>query len=538
MDEGTRNIVDSSQNIPPEPASAKQKIPWLPITIFAAVAIIAIAGYFIYSNTNKGSTLTPSVSKQSPVVQTNTGSPVDHTTYLQIQGLMEKTQFSKPEVIENSLRFFDTDGDGDQDVLGFLKLTFSYDSNSYDSNYLFSTWHRNGTEFVYYPDSYNDFRLSEKYVGGLPCSIYDLANGRVTLTCSKSGQEYLMTLRYQKNGVGYYRDVNAHIVLFSDNANWPEYNSKKGGINFNYPSDVQISEKTYEIYNDLITIITAKRNNQTLFEIKTVPEQPNQGGGTITLAQRTVFLKLSDGTYLSRNWMGGESNSQESGVFYDRANAYRENNVGSIGESNDQTNVNKGRSYVLFTPITSENNLREIDNIFASIKYVETPAIKDRETVVLKNNSISFANVVTLQVPGSITERQSTEKDSTALDQKDLEINFINSPIYQPAFLKLELLPFGSVGGTNAIGGGGYDVTKNGCYDYEKENITVPQKIGANQVCRFGYGDAGFSSQGYYILDPSRKYILAITQNSEYFGPYETFYPDLKSIVESVKFTQ
>jgi hypothetical protein len=273
--------------------------------------------------------------------------------------------------------------------------------------------------------------------------------------------------------------------------------------------------------------------------VKTVPEQPNQGGGIITLAQRTVFLKLSDGTYLSRNWLGGESNSQDFGVFYDRANAYRENNAGSIGESNDQTNVNKGRSYVLFTPVTSENNLKEIDNIFASIKYLKTPAIKDGETVILKNNLISFANSVTLQVPGNVTERWPTDKNSTALHEEDLEINFIGSPIYQSASLNLQLLPFGSVGGTNAVGGGGYDVTKNGCYDYEKENITAPQKIGANQVCTFGYGDAGFSSQGYYILDPSRKYILAVTQNSDYdsYG-YETIYLDLKAVVESVKFIQ
>src|SRR3989338_4060652 len=335
-EEENKNIADTSQNTPQEPVLGqnKKEIARLPIIIFAIVVIIAVAVYFVYSNKNKISAPVTSIpnsnieeQQQKPAAQTNIGSQVDHATYLQIQGLMQKTQFSKPEVIESSLRFFDIDGDGDGDldVLGFLKLAFSY-----DSNYLFTTWHRNGTEFVYYPDSYDDFRLSEKYVGGLPCSIYDLANGRVTLTCSKSGQEYLMTLRYQKNGVGYYRDVNAHIVLFSDNANWPEYNSKKGGINFNYPSDVQISEKTYEIYNDLITIITAKRNNQTLFEIKTVPEQPNQSGDTITLAQRTVFLKLSDGTYLSRNWMGGGSNSQESNVFYDRANAYKENNAGSI----------------------------------------------------------------------------------------------------------------------------------------------------------------------------------------------------------------
>ncbi len=540
-EETNKNIADTSQNTPQEPVLGqnKKEIPRLPIIIFVTVVIIAMAVYFVYSNKNKISapvTSTPNSNieeqQQKPVAQTNVGSPVDHATYLQIQGLMQKTQFSKPEVIESSLRFFDINGDGDLDVLGFLKLTFSY-----DSNYLFSTWHRNGTEFVYYPDSYYDFRLSEKYDGGLSCQIYDLATGRVTLACDKSGQKYLTMLRYQKNGVGYYRDVDAHVVIFNNNAGWSEYISKKGGIQFNYPSDVQISEKVYQIYDNLITIITAKRNSQTLFEIKTVPEKDNGGGGTITLAQRTIFLKLSDGTYLSRNWIGGASSSQELGVFYDRANAYKENNAGSIGESNDQTNVNKNRSYVLFTPLKSENNLREIDNIFASIKYTEIPAVKDGETIVLQNTPISFANAVTLQIPGHMTERPSSTNDPKAIASKHLEITFISSQIYQPSSLDLELYPFGSMGETNAVGGGGYNFEKNGCFGFEKDVITPPEKIGVNQVCRFGYGEGGFSSQGYYILDPNRKYILVVTQDSEYSGPYKTLSPDLEAIVESVRFT-
>ncbi|TSC67409.1 MAG: hypothetical protein G01um101472_430 [Parcubacteria group bacterium Gr01-1014_72] len=542
-EETNKNIADASQNTPQEPVLGqnKKEIPRLPIIIFAVVVIIAVAVYFVYSNKSKISAPVTSTStsnsniegqQQKPIAQTNIGSPVDHATYLQIQGLMQKTQFSKPEVIENSLRFFDIDGDGYLDALGFLKLTFSY-----DSNYLFSTWHRNGAEFVYYPDDYYDFRLSEKYHGGLPCSIYDLTIGSITLACTKSGQEYLTTLRYQKNGVGYYRDVDAHVITFENNANWPEYISKKGGMQFDYPSDVQISEKTYQIYDDLITIITAKRNTQVLFEIKTVPEQPNQGGGTITLAQKTVFLKLSDGSYISRNWMG-DSASQEAGVFYERANAYRRNNAGNIGESNDQTNVNKNRGYVLFTPLTSENNLKEIDNIFASIKYTEIPAVKDVDTIVLQNHSVSLSNIVTLQVPGHVIERQPAEKNPVAVAEKDLEITFINSPIYQPSSLNLELLPFGSVGGTNAIGGGGYDVDKNGCYNYEKDNITAPQKVGVNQVCRFGYGDGGISVQGYYVLDPSRKYILSITQDNSFSDfNFEILSPDLKDVVESVRFT-
>ena len=551
MDHQTnKNIADTSQNTPEEPVliQNKKEMSRLLIIALGIIVIIGVAVYFFYSNkvsrisSSVTSTQNPNIQEQqqkpipiptptptpTPTLQTNTGSSVDHATYLQIESLMKKTQFSKPEVIEDSLRFFDIDGDGDLDVLGFLK--------PYDSNFLFSTWHRNGAEFVYYSDIYRDFRLSGKYDGGLPCSIYNLTIGSITLACTKSGQEYLTTLRYQKNGVGYYRDVDVHVITFIGSVNWPQYISKKGGIQFNYPSDVQISEKTYQIYDDLITIISAKRNNKTLFEVKTAPDQPNQSGGIITLAETEVFLKLSDGSYLSRNWMEG-FDSQEAGVYYKRANVYKENNVRSVGESYNLMNVNKNRNYVLFTPLTSENDLKEIDNIFASIKYMEVPAIKDTETIAPQNNTVSLSNIVALQVPGRVTEYRPIEKNLKAVIEKDLEITFINSPIYRPVTLNLEILPFGSVGGTNPIGGGGYDIDKNGCYGHIKDTVTTPEKIGTNQACRFGYGDGGFSSQGYYVLDPNRKYILVITQNSEDGGEsYETIYPDLKAIVESVNF--
>ena len=458
----------------------------------------------------------------------------DHAIYLQIQDLMQRTQYSKPEVIENSLCSFDIDNDGDQDVLGFLKLTFDY-----DSNYLFSTWHRTQTGFDYYEDSYYDFRLSEKSDHVLACSIADLAVGSITLGCAGTGgQEYLVVLRYQKNGVGYYRDVDANVILFNNNLGWPEYISKKGGIQFNYPPDVQISEKTYEVYQDLITVITAKRNGQILFEVKSVPQKDDWGGGVIGLAQRTVFLKLSDGTYLSRNWMGVKSDFQESGVFYDGANAYKENNSGYIGETNDAANIDKNRRYILFASLNSENVLKEIDNIFASIKYIETPAIKDGETIIPQSNVVSLTDV-TLKVPGNISEHLPASKSADTIEAKDLEIIFISSPTYQPANLNLELHSFATIGETNAVGGGGYDLQKNKCFGFERDDFTVPEKIGLNLTCRFGFGDGGFSSQGYYVLDPSRKYILSITQDSSYSGEsYETIYPDLEDIVKSVNFSK
>src|SRR3989338_6105892 len=268
MNEDTRQNVGAPSNLPPEQDAPqnKSRIPGtLAVIILAAVAVIATAYFFISNSKN------PEISQ--PQFTNQPGSPVDHATYRALQDLMLKTPLAKPEVIEGSLRFYDIDGDGDEDVLGLLKLTFSAD----DSVYLFTTWHRSGESYDYYEDVYDDFRFG----GGTSCSISNLALKSVTLTCTESGQEYSTTLHYQETGVGYYRDVDAHVITFNSATGWREYVSKKGGIQFSYPSDVSVTEKTYDIYGDLITAVIATRGDKTLFEVHSVPFQGEGGAGTI-----------------------------------------------------------------------------------------------------------------------------------------------------------------------------------------------------------------------------------------------------------------
>ena len=62
----------------------------------------------------------------------------------------------------------------------------------------------------------------------------------------------------------------------------------------------------------------------------------------------------------------------------------------------------------------SSLNLSEIDS-----------KSKDGETIVLQNNSISLSNIVSLQVPGHISERQPAEKNPVAIVEKDLERQII-----------------------------------------------------------------------------------------------------------------
>lgn len=470
-----------------------------------------------------------------PPEEINLGTPVDHETYLQIQDLMLKTPLAQPEVIEGSLVFYDIDNDGDDDVLGFLKLTFNPD----DSVYIFKTWHRDGEIFYHYEAIYYDFRFGGRFDTDTSCSISNLATLRVTLTCNESGQEYSLTLLYQYNGSGYYRDVDAHAITFDGNTDWIEYSSGKAGVQFSYPSDLEISEKTYEIYDDLITITSAKRGDDTLFEISTVPQQGDLGWGAIDISSKTIFLKLVDENYLSRDWMSTNDYLPLTGIFYLKTEVFKENTEGSISSRYKHVNIEGGRGYTLFTPLTEESDLKEIDNIFSSLQYLETPIAQDDGAVTPQNNLISLADLVELQIPGSISDNiPSPIENSDAIEYRDLEITMVDSLIYQPSFLNMELYPFESIGKAGPRGGGGYNLEKEGCFNSDYEVVSAPEKVGVNEVCWFGWSDHGLSSsQGYYILDPNEKYILKITQKSEYSDYYEILNVNLKEVVESVTFS-
>jgi hypothetical protein len=490
-----------------------------PTGIFLVIVVVVAMGYFIYLNTGDLKNLSTSP---------DTGSPVDHATYLEIQNLMLATELGRPEVVEQSLRSYDIDGDGDKDVLGFVKRTYS--SNTW---FFLSTWYRDEKGFSYDKDDYRQF---QQFTDELECQIVNLEVKKVTLECLNSGGKDLITLRYQEKGGGYYRDVDVHALSFNNDADWPEYSSKKGGIQFNYPSDVTISEKTYKVLDDLITVISASRGGKTLFEVHSVPQEDGLGGGVINIAHPTVFIKLADDSYLSRDRVIKHS-LQESGVFYTRAHAYKKNSTGDIFSSYDMANVHKGRRYTLFTPIVVESELKEIDTIFSSIKYTGAPAFQDKDTIIAKNNTIIFANVVTLEVPGNVSEEAPFANDPSVITSKGLEISFISSPVYQPAYIDLELYPFGSVGGGNSLGGGGYNLEKKACTQFDNDEVVPLQKIGPNEACSFGFGDAGYSRVGYYVLDPGQRYILSISLSSLYWDFHETLSPDFESIVESIRFT-
>jgi len=528
--------VNTPTVIPPRPPKKESIInnkvsQWF-LIIFLLVASTIVAVFFYYNDQPAYEVPQPQVD----LVQRNVGETVDYATYIQIHNLTLATKY-KPDVVESSLRSFDIDGDGDLDILGFRKLQTSYNDTS---TYIFTTWHMDGLGYTFYEDDYDDFRQYEDVDAKLSCSIYNLEIRSITLSCPEIGNKYLVTLKYQDNGTGYYRDVDAQSVTYDSNSDWPEYVSKNGGLRFHYPPDVQLSEKTYEVYGELITIITAERDGQLLFESKTSPGQGFMGGGVIDIGSKTVFLKLPDNSYLSRHWMGGEPNPYETGVFYIKTIPYNINNVEAVGALFDESNTVNGRDYTLFSSIMDENVLKELDSIFASINYVSSPAVKDAQTIIIQNKTVYLGNAVTLSIPGQITEKEISYGNENDLAQKNFDISFIPSPIFQPSSLNLELLPFVSVGPLGIYGAGGYNVEQRGCLStrYDNDAVTIPQLIGANQVCKFGYGDGGFGATGYYVIDRYGRYIVKIENRSGYTENYESISPDLEAIAGSVRFLQ
>ena len=138
-----------------------------------------------------------------------------------------------------------------------------------------------------------------------------------------------------------------------------------------------------------------------------------------------------------------------------------------------------------------------------------------------------------MTLPGTIKE-VATQADSSVIISKQMELSFIDSPVYQPVYLSVSLHYYGSIGDTNYLGGGKYDAKTEKCLNFEN-NISEPQIIGNNLTCKFSFGDAGFSTAGYYIIDPSKKYILSVSENSNY-SQNENFQVSLEDIVKSVHF--
>jgi hypothetical protein len=454
-----------------------------------------------------------------------------------LEKLFKTIPFVGSGAIKESLRFVDIDGDGDEDVLGFLIPYYDKDSPN-RKTYIFSTWHKTEDGYVQYDDSYRDFRI---YADELPCSILAIAIKHVTLRCSASGSEYPVELYYQGDGIGgYYTDFRDHALTFENHDNWSLYMSV-GGISFRYPSDISVTEKTYEVFEKKVTVVRTKRGEQLLFEIHSSEADMlyGGGGGSIDNGAHLKFIKLSDGTFLERHIVSGRLNDFEFREIKNRKLAYRKaqyskNNEGALHAGFSINNTVEGREHKLIAFSLSDADLEVIDTIFASIAYTKGVTVAVSEIVHLSQNDVTFGDTISFKIPGTIMHE---EKYSTpdGVGRIKYIVQLIDSAIYLPVELSVSLEPYEDVGGVNPIGGGGYNLEKDKCFNYNME-YTDPITLGEFRACQFGWGDAGIAGTGYFLLDPEHKYIVNINVDLSSDGGDTTGYLhfDFDSVVKTV----
>ncbi len=441
-----------------------------------------------------------------------------------LRALKDATASQAPwpiDLVEESVGMGDVDADGDMDAVGFVSLGADGGKTK-----ILATWHKGPEGYTLYEDGYNDFRFG----GTTSCSLLSIAVDTLKIGCTDSGYSNTITLHYEEAGGGYYRDISQEAIVHTGTRTWKDYSSAYAGISFSYPPDIVVTEKTYDFYGRLITAIVGAREGKEVFEILSEAAEPSNGGSVIENSDKVRFLSLTDGTYLSRRIYSSDVDAAL-GTYYHEVEAPRLNNVGSHVLANNSINVRNGRSYMFYTPAMTMGELTEVDQIFVSARFRASSGTAV-ETVSTPYTPVSIGNKAFATVAGRATI------EDTRVDPPVLQVGviFIDTAMHRPATLVFELLPFGTVGGTGSIGGGGYDAEKDSCFRYEREVYNAPELLGANRVCQFGYGDAGYSSVGYFVLDPAGKHILKITQASDEVM-YAVRNPNIEDVARSVRFT-
>jgi hypothetical protein len=498
------------------------------LAIIASIIFLAAIAVALFLHLNISTT------ELEKSAQADMGLPVNQETYVLLQGLMEEGPLAQPELQKESLRSFDIDGDGDLDVVGFMKLTFGYlnEDGTPQSTYLFSTWHNDANTYTYYSDVYNDFRFNGKEV---PCTIAGLSVAHVALTCKKEGISYPVELHYQEDVNGYYVDFDAHSLSYKDVAGWVPYVSVAGGLSFNHPASVTVTERSYQIYEKVITIVTVKREGDTLFEVHSkMPPSPG-GEGLIDNASQIVVLKLPAGTYLERMMAPDASRTAAGVIKYQSAELNNSNDEGSRFSSYKTANVVAGREYTILAPVRSEESLKEIDMMISSIQYSEG-RVAGSDIVPLRSSVINFADVATFELPGTVhvlSESLPEYDTSGASVYKSYEISLIDSPRYEKYGVVLSLLPYSTVKGKAAMGGG-YDTNTGICFGHEGQLIAT-KTVGDYTACSFGWGDAGYWRVGNYLIDPDKRYIVSMSVSSAGEGGGEYIEFDPAVVLQSIR---
>lgn len=452
----------------------------------------------------------------------------------------KETVFLCPAI--QSLQVLDIEGDGREEILGFVHIENDVQATSttlmlwrYNMSRVAPFRMNDPDAVLFRRESLFSFEIYDTDTHSIqsPCKLMDVLPEKIGVQCADSTGDYHYTLRMQD---GAYVQESQPPVVFKGAAGWREFSNERWGVRFQYPPDIQISEETYKDPEErIVSILQAKRNGKSVFEILDVV--PNEHMG----ARDDVLLRLADGTYLTRESMrlSKQSLQYRSGVFYFKAGSSTVLAHGMYRPYRETFGP-----YLLFSSLTDERALREVDQIFASLRLVATSSSATSAPVPVPENLISLGNHVTVKVPGFLQEQEVSEytlqQTPTALERKSFKIYDVPSGVWVYTHLSMRVHPFGSVGTTSNIWNGAYDAVKDTCVSSERGR-SAPEDMGGYRVCSYGYGDAGEITRGYYILDPKREYILTLSfDNSMNAGRFSGKYltdADIEAIIASVRFT-
>jgi len=339
-----------------------------------------------------------------------------------------------------------------------------------------------------------------------PCKLGDISGEKIVVRCTDSTDEYTYILNKQGDGT-YARDMASEVVVHSHVAGWNNFQNERWGLSFNYPLDVQISEQTYQDGTSTVSILQATRNGKTLFDIL------DMASNEYMSSSGDVFLKLSDSSYLTRETrrLSQERLRWKGGVFYFQAD------IPTYGEHYKKTFGN----YLLFSELRDEKKLKEVDNIFASLKPAAISAEQKTTIVPVPNNTLRLGSIASIEIPGFLLEQSQSNPDHqnslVILNQSKFRVRQIPSEVYNDYYFSVTVYPFGSVGTTSNMWNGKYDAVNDSCEysEYVDWRMSVPKEIGRYRVCPFGYGDGGSVIAGYHVIDPLKKYITTIFFSGE-----------------------
>jgi hypothetical protein len=441
-----------------------------------------------------------------------------------------------PNIIVESLREGDVDGDGDFEVVGFAEIRGEYVTT------VLYVWHKEGDGFVVHENgdpgfSYGNSLLYEHE----SCSVTKLEVYAITLTCEFDDDVETITIKDlgegQEHGiVGYYQDVDTTPFTFTAPLNWQMYTSVAGGLAFMHPADVDVTERMYVVHDKQVLLIQGSQGDTVLFEVqvKEMDVSEEEEYGFSSAMGDGPFIQRGDGTYLQReqvqffpylkrywtltyNYITPEAVDDASSVFTPSSYGY----------------LTGGGKYRFLAREATYSTVKTVDAIFATVTHPNVPAFENVSVTPLPMQTVSVAGIGTVQIQAELVDAYSEGAhvpESALAGSTHYTVKPIDSSAYDETQISFHVYPYGNI----SNGRTGFDASSYTCLDRDHSGGRKPPvHIGAFDVCRVGFGDAGLSVGTYYLLDQARGVIIHVINSAENYGFPDLVGVDVERVIES-----